>query len=148
MTYTSAVIKETMRLWPPAASGRMTMTPYQKPSERKPLTVRTSAGEEFSLQDVNIYHCNTLIHRDPEVYGDTANQFMPERWLHKSESESEIPASAWRGFERGPRNCIGQELATIEARVVVALVARRYKFVKVSDSSICPLQMPRNMSSC
>jgi hypothetical protein len=42
-----------------------------------------------------------------------------------------IPASAWRPFERGPRNCIGQELANIEARVIVACAARRYQVEKV-----------------
>ncbi|RTE84935.1 hypothetical protein BHE90_000370 [Fusarium euwallaceae] len=39
--------------------------------------------------------------------------------------------SAWRPFERGPRNCIGQELANIEARVIIAIVARQFAFVKV-----------------
>jgi cytochrome P450 len=70
-----------------------------------------------------------MIQRDPDVYGDTADDFVPERWL--DDAASEIPASAWRAFERGPRNCIGQELAGLESRVVVALVARRYDFVKV-----------------
>lgn len=35
------------------------------------------------------------------------------------------------GRLRGPRNCIGQELANIEARVIIAMLARRYEFVKV-----------------
>lgn len=41
-----------------------------------------------------------------------------------------IPPSAWRPFERGPRNCMGQDLAIIEARVVLALVVRRFEFEK------------------
>lgn len=34
-------------------------------------------------------------------------------------------------FERGPRNCIGQELANIEGYVILAMILRRYDFVKV-----------------
>ena len=42
-----------------------------------------------------------------------------------------VPASAWRPFERGPRSCIGQEFANIEARIIIAYCARRYDFTKV-----------------
>lgn len=121
MTYTAAVIKETLRLWPPAGTARMT-------KRGTGLRVHTSNGE-YSLEGVNIYNCAIMIQRDPEVYGDTATDFVPERWLHNAADL--IPTSAWRPFERGPRNCIGQELANLEARVVVALVARRCDFVKV-----------------
>ncbi|KAI0003480.1 cytochrome P450 [Xylariaceae sp. FL0662B] len=121
MTYASAVIKETLRLWPPAGTARMI-------KGGGGLTVKTSLGE-FTLEGVNVYNCAIMIQRDPEVYGETANDFVPERWL--GDGANQIPTSAWRAFERGPRNCIGQELANIEARVVIALVARRYNFAKV-----------------
>jgi cytochrome P450 len=121
MTYIAAVIKETLRLWPPAGTARMIKSDAG-------IKVQTSTGE-YLLEGVNIYSCSILIHRDPEVYGDTANDFLPERWL--GDSAKQIPVSAWRAFERGPRNCIGQELVSIEARVIVALVARRYDFIKV-----------------
>lgn len=121
MTYTAAVIKETLRLWPPAATARTTKSGAG-------LRVVTPAGA-YPLDGVEVYNCTILIQRDPKVYGDTANDFVPERWLPGEAAR--IPVSAWRPFERGPRNCIGQELANLEARVVVALVARRYAFVKV-----------------
>ncbi|KAK4108979.1 cytochrome P450 [Canariomyces notabilis] len=121
MTYTTAVIKEALRLWPPAGTARKT-------APGSGLTVHTSTGE-YRLEGVYVYNCAIMIQRDPEVYGDTANDFVPERWLHNAADQ--IPISAWRPFERGPRNCIGQELAQIEARVVIALVARRFDFVKV-----------------
>ncbi|KUI67583.1 hypothetical protein VM1G_02817 [Cytospora mali] len=121
MPYASAVIKETLRLWPPAGTARMT-TPGAG------LTVNTAAGEQYSLDGAHVYNCAIIIQRDPAVYGDSADEFVPERWLHGAGDN--IPASAWRAFERGPRNCIGQELAMLEARVVIALVAK-YNFVKV-----------------
>ncbi len=129
MTYTTAVIKETLRLWPPAGTARLT-----KPGAG--IKVQTSTGE-YNLEGVNIYNCAIMIQRDPEVYGNTANDFVPERWLQNETGTGtgtkQIPPSAWRPFERGPRNCIGQELANLEARVVVALIGRRYDFVKVRD---------------
>lgn len=52
------------------------------------------------------------------------------------DQSSQIPATAWRRFERGPRNFIGQELAMLEAKVVIALVSRHLDFVKVLMHSL------------
>lgn len=125
MPYVSAVIKETLRMHPPAATART--SPFGSS-----FTVRTPGGTNHCLDGTIIYNCESLIHRDPDVFGDTADVFRPERWLAGPESDSgKIPASSWRPFERGPRNCIGQEFAHIEARVILALVIPRYDFVKV-----------------
>lgn len=91
------------------------------------FTVRAPAGEEYNLDGVIMYSCQS-IHRDPAVFGDTADDWVPERWL--GAAAANIPTSAWRPFERGPRNCIGQEQALLESRVILAIVARKYDFVK------------------
>ena len=39
-----------------------------------------------------------------------------------------IPKNAFRPFEKGPRDCIGQELAMLEARIVLALTLRKFNF--------------------
>ena len=135
LVYTSACIKEALRLWPPGASVRMSHNGF---------ALRTSAGEDVCVDECVIYLNQHIIHRDPKVYGETADEFIPERWVGDSETSSTIrdedgnstgasrtPNSAWRPFERGPRNCIGQELANLEARVILACVMRRYDFVKV-----------------
>jgi cytochrome P450 len=135
LVYTSACIKEALRLWPPASSARMS---------HNGLRLRTSEGEEVCLDECVLYMCHYIIQRDPKVYGATANDFVPERWVDDIDTssatveqdgsatrESRIPISAWRPFERGPRNCIGQELANLEARVIIACTMRRYDFVKV-----------------
>ena len=98
------------------------------------FTVTTSTGENFCLDDCTIYNCNPIIQRDRTVYGESADDFVPERWL--SEECKGFPPGAWRPFECGPRQCIGQDLALMEARIVLALVARRYDFVKVGLGSV------------
>ncbi|KAI0399829.1 cytochrome P450 [Xylaria palmicola] len=120
MTYISAVLREVLRLHPPAGSLRM-------PRDKTGFHVSTEQGD-YNLNNNWIYINHYIIQRDKAIYGDNSDCFVPERWL---EAENSIPASAWRPFERGPRNCIGQELANIEARVIIAMVIRRYEFVKV-----------------
>lgn len=124
MAYTSAVIRETLRLHPPAGSARMS-----PPGSGFRLSLPGAGGTRQVCPDGLVMWINaSLIQRDPAVWGATADDFVPERWL--GEAAARIPAGAWRPFERGPRNCIGQELANIEAKVILALVARRYDFVK------------------
>lgn len=122
LQYVNAVIKETLRLHPPAATVRMT-------DLGAGFTVRAPTGEEYNLDGTVIYSVQSVIHRDPSIYGDTADIWVPERWL--GEAAKSIPASAWRPFERGPRNCIGSELANIESRIIISIVARKYDFVKI-----------------
>ncbi|KAF2396646.1 cytochrome P450 [Trichodelitschia bisporula] len=145
LTYTSAIIKETLRLYPAAASARRSLP-------GSGLTLRLSDGRDLCVDGWVLYVNHYSIMRDPKVYGESADEFMPERWLGdvdtsmeaeygfeaealpgKGEKESgrSVPPSAWRPFERGPRNCIGQELANLEARVILAAVARGFEFEKV-----------------
>ncbi|KAI1204237.1 cytochrome P450 [Annulohypoxylon truncatum] len=121
MPFVSAVIKETLRLHPPGGTAR------EIPAGSG-FAVRTPDGEQRCLDGLLVYNCQSIIHRDPRVFGDTAEDFVPERWL---DDDAKIPPGAWRPFERGPRNCIGLELANVEARVILALAVRRYDFVKV-----------------
>lgn len=144
MSYTSAVVKEILRLYPPAGTAR------RVPSGQG-FFVTLPDGRSLCLDGLVLYNMHTAIQRDPKVYGSTAEVFVPERWLGDVDTSADgtidddegvgskkegaeataVPPSAWRPFERGPRNCIGQELANIEARVILALTVRRYDFEKV-----------------
>ncbi|OOG01126.1 hypothetical protein ASPCADRAFT_38480 [Aspergillus carbonarius ITEM 5010] len=147
MPYTSAVIKEILRLYPPSGSAR-----YMPPGTG--FHVQLPDGKMLCLDGVIIYNCSTLVQRDKAVYGPTKDEFLPERWLGDTDTglglpmdrlddrengpvaAGRVPASAWRPFERGPRSCIGQELANLEARVVLACTARRFDFVKVGLGAV------------
>ncbi|RDW86616.1 cytochrome P450 [Aspergillus mulundensis] len=120
MVYLTAVIKETLRLHPPAGTSR-----FVAPGSN--FTLQTPDGP-LAVDGAILYQNHFSIHRDPTVY-DAAEVWVPERWLQGS-GEGFAPG-AWRPFERGPRACIGQELAMLEARLVLAMAVRRYDFVKV-----------------
>lgn len=142
LKYTSACIKEALRLWPPAATARAAKSGTG-------FNIRLESGEEVCVDGTVLYNCEYIIQRDPKVYGETANDFRPERWLGNESTSDEnkdgagaqtganaVPVSAWRPFERGPRNCIGQELANLEARLILACVMRKYDFIKVGTGEI------------
>jgi cytochrome P450 len=122
LRYLNAVIRETLRLHPPAGTVRMT-------PPGAGFTLHTSTGEDYLMDGLIMYSCQTVIQRDKSVYGDTADVWAPERWL--DDKGKDIPPAAWRPFERGPRNCIGLELANLKARTILAVVARKYDFIKV-----------------
>lgn len=130
MPYVTAVIKETLRLHPPAGSARMS-----PPGSNFQIVLPSRSGEGKEEKKVLcadgciLYLSAYLMQRDKSVWGEDAAEFVPERWL--GDGASSMPAGSWRPFERGPRSCIGLELANIEAKVILALVVRRYDFVKV-----------------
>ncbi|KAK3402648.1 cytochrome P450 [Sordaria brevicollis] len=140
MVYCHAVIKEALRLHPPAGTARRAeggtgfeVTELAGCLEKGGQEDRSEKDGQWNLDGMVLYNCATIIHRDPSVYGATVDEFWPERWLSDTTEsrKEEIPAGAWRPFERGPRDCIGRDLAIIETKVVVALVHGRYEFVKV-----------------
>jgi len=61
------------------------------------------------------------IHRRADFFPNP-DDFIPERFL-----EQKIPKDAWRPFEKGPRSCIGQELALLEMKIILALTIRDFE---------------------
>jgi len=125
LEYTNAVVKEALRLFP-AASGLR--TPDQNLVLRDPKTGAHLPTIPGMLLWVNHYG----LHRDKNVWGPSANSFNPSRFL--PENASSLPEAHYRPFERGARSCIGQELAMIEARIALALVARKFDFTPAFDA--------------
>lgn len=83
------------------------------------------------------------IHHNPELWPEPF-EFRPERF-----DEPPKHAYAWLGFINGPRNCVGQHFAVLEAKIVLALLAQRFQLLRSHKTSgqkhpfkipVCPLE--------
>jgi len=123
LEYTLAVIKEILRLWPAASGSRM---------GRKGFFIKhPTTGEMIDTDGILIWIVNMAMQRDKRIWGDDVDEFKPERFL--PENADKLPPNAWRPFERGPRNCIGQELAMIEMKVMLAMTLREFDIRSAYD---------------
>nr|XP_020663182.1 cytochrome P450 4B1-like isoform X1 [Pogona vitticeps] len=126
MTYTTMCIKECLRVYPPVPQV------YRELS--KPVTFPD--GKTFpkgGLISLNIYalHKNSNVWKDPEVFDPF--RFSPE-------NSSRHPY-AYLPFAAGPRNCIGQQFAMMELKLVVALTLLRFHISP--DPANLPLEKPQ-----
>lgn len=137
LPYTTAFIRETLRLHPPAGTARR--VPDISPEHPTPFKVAlpvspgSTETKDVVVNGLRVYLAHYLIHRNPAIWGDDAAVFRPERWLDEAYMAN-LPPGSWRPFEHGPRNCIGQELALLEAKVVLCAVTRGLLFHKVGYS--------------
>ena len=116
--YTTAVIKETLRLFPPGSGIRQGYLGADLVGED---------GTRYPTGNTLIWILHTAIHRTPQ-YWVRPDDFLPERWLVGSDHTLYPRKGAWRAFEWGPRNCIGQGLAMTELRITLAMIAREFDF--------------------
>ncbi|RRT34667.1 hypothetical protein B296_00042567 [Ensete ventricosum] len=95
--------------------------------------LRRKAAKDVTLGNINIKK-NTLlmmpiavVHRNKEVWGDDANEFNPLRFENGILKAAAHP-SAFLSFSIGPRACIGQNFAMLEAKTVIAMILQRFSF--------------------
>ncbi|KAK5077308.1 hypothetical protein LTR51_002997 [Lithohypha guttulata] len=131
LEYTTAVVKETLRIFPPASTLRW-ISPQGSVQHTTMVNPRT--GERFPLEGVHIWPTAYMIGRNKRFFPQP-RQFIPERFIPMQTpfpaSELFTPAGkyAFQAFSVGPRNCIGQELAMVESKIILALTAREIDFV-------------------
>ena len=118
LPYTTAVIKETLRLFPPGSGIRQ---------GAPGVDLVGDDGTRYPTDNTLIWILHTATHRAPEYWVDP-DAFLPERWLVEPGHRLYPRKGAWRAFEWGPRNCIGQNLAMTELRVTLAIIAREFDF--------------------
>jgi cytochrome P450 len=106
------VIKETMRLYPPAwATGRETTEPYELRGHTIPVGSQLMSSQ-------------WIVHRDGRWYPDP-ERFDPERW--SPDRAKTIPRYAYFPFGGGPRVCIGNHFAMMEATLLLAMIIQRFR---------------------
>ncbi len=111
LPYTLAVVKEAMRLYPPAyIVGRRALRDVVVAGERP--------GERTRIGKNKVVFVNILgIHRRPDLYPDP-DRFDPSRFL--GDREKELPRCGYLPFGAGPRICIGNHFALMEAHLLLA----------------------------
>src|SRR5579864_1077476 len=124
LPYIDSVIKESMRLYPPAWSLARTVA-----SDIEVRGFRIPAGS-------NIVMSQWIMHHDPRYFPEP-EKFVPERWLE--ERSRKLPRFAYFPFGGGPRQCIGAAFATMEANLLLATIAQRFRLTVVPGHPIVPV---------
>lgn len=74
--------------------------------------------------------------RSEKVWGPDAKQFRPERWITPEGELKRESQGQWPAFHAGPRVCLGQHLATLEALIAIIFLVKRYKFTLMAGQEI------------
>jgi cytochrome P450 len=124
LPYTNHILTESMRLYPPAwAMARLAIEDH-------------SLGGYPVPKGTGIAAVSWIVHRDPRWY-ENPEQFLPERW--EGDLLKKIPRFAYFPFGFGPRQCIGNTFALMEAALVLATLAQRFRFAPSPNQRVVPL---------
>jgi cytochrome P450 len=110
---TRAIVAESMRLYPPAyIVGRRAMAEY------------TVGDVTFPARTIFLAP-QFIVHRDPRWWPQP-DRFNPARWLD-GDATATRPKMAYFPFGAGTRICVGEQFAWMEAMLVLATLARRWR---------------------
>ncbi len=112
LTYTGWVISESMRLYPPAWI-----------LDRQAVEDDTIGGRPVRRGTI-VGICPYTLHRHP-AFWDNPEGFDPERFSPPRSKNR--PRYAYLPFGAGPRTCIGNAFALLEAKIILAMVVQRYR---------------------
>ncbi|MFD4540165.1 cytochrome P450 [Streptomyces bauhiniae] len=116
LRYLRRVLDESLRLWPTA------------PAFAREATEDTVlAGEHPMRRGGWALVLTPMLHRDPEVWGEDAERFDPDRFDAKAVRGR--PPHTFKPFGTGARACVGRQFALHEATLVLGLLLRRYELI-------------------
>ncbi|XP_047326052.1 cytochrome P450 CYP72A219-like, partial [Impatiens glandulifera] len=110
------ILNEVLRLYPPIIEMTRIIEEDMKLGE----SLHLQAGTSLSLPIL-------LLHHDKEIWGEDAKEFKPERFAEGISNATKGHVSYFP-FGWGPRVCIGQNFALLEAKMAVAMILQRYSF--------------------
>ena len=123
LTYTEHVITEALRVYPTVwIVGREAIEPCQVGEYRVPV-------------GTTVFMPQWTVHHDPRWFDDPM-AFRPERWADGLAKR--IPRYAYFPFGGGPRICIGNGFAMMEAVLLLATIARRYRLGLAPGATVKP----------
>ena len=123
LKYAEMIVSESMRLYPPAyAIGRQAARPTEVSGHPLP-------------RGVIVILPAWVVQRDPRWFEDP-EAFRPERWA--GDLARRLPRFAYFPFGGGPRQCIGNAFATMEAVLVLATIAQRFRLTMEPGQRVTP----------
>ena len=122
LPYTLQIIKESMRLYPPAwiLNGRVALEDVQ-------------LGGYTVPKGSTLFISPYVMHHLPQYFAEPET-FKPERFT--SEFEKSLPKYAYMPFGGGTRVCIGNSFAMMEAQLILAAVAQRFRLALATDKPV------------
>jgi cytochrome P450 len=124
LSYVEKVVKEAMRLYPPVwfLEGRRAIRDTEIGGYRVP---------EGTIMGLSPW----AVHRDGRFY-DEPTRFNPDRWTEAFSKQ--LPRYAYFPFGGGPRLCIGQSFAMMEATLILAAIVQRFHLELLPGQTIKP----------
>jgi cytochrome P450 len=123
LSYAGMAVTESMRLYPPAYG-----------IGRQAAQATEIAGQPIAPGDILIAPTWT-VHRDRRWF-EEPEAFRPERWA--GDLAQRLPRFAYFPFGGGPRQCIGNSFAQMEAVLILAAIAQRFRLTLVPGQRITP----------
>ncbi|EST08173.1 Cytochrome P450 [Kalmanozyma brasiliensis GHG001] len=118
LAYLDAVINESMRVTPPV--------PRTIRIANKASTIDGLYVPKGTLLPIS----NRAINMDPEVWGEDAEEFKPERWFNLPEKYDKTFSMIT--FIAGAHACIGRTMSYLEMKAVICILVSNFKFEPVS----------------
>ena len=112
----SMIINESLRLYPPAV---LILRKVDK---------EVRLGNLIVPANVELLVPNLAIHHEPQFWGQDVKLFKPERFSEGVANATNNNMAAFLPFGMGPRICVGQNFATIEAKIALSMILQRYSF--------------------
>lgn len=124
LRYTRALIKETLRLYPPG--------PFLPRVATRDVDIEGFGLKRGGMAMISPW----LMHRHTDFW-PSPDQFDPSRF--SPEREKQIPRGAYIPFGLGPRVCVGAAFATIEASLILAAIVQRYDIAVRAPQTVKPV---------
>ncbi|KAI9222078.1 cytochrome P450 [Blastocladiella britannica] len=124
LVYTRAVLLESLRLHPPV-----------------PLEVKQAVNDDVLPDGTRVHAGDRIVWplwamaRLEGVWGSDAGEFCPERWIRDGKCIAPSP-SVWPVFNAGPRACLGQQMAMLEAVACITTLLGRYDMELVDPNGV------------
>uniref|UniRef100_A0A7N0T601 Cytochrome P450 n=1 Tax=Kalanchoe fedtschenkoi TaxID=63787 RepID=A0A7N0T601_KALFE len=111
------VINEALRLYPPTAG-------ITRRVQKKAVRL----GNVTLPADMNLFIPTLWCHYNPDVWGQDAHRFKPERFAEGIAKATGNNMTAFMPFGLGQRNCVGSSFATAEVKTTLSMILQRFSF--------------------